>query len=148
MKYFIGILLFSIFLILSFIYIKISSPVVSVKKTEININNSELKTINQIKITKPDFVYNFPVRILYMKIGFNPFKYEIIYKVTLKNTDNYALFNIKTILDNYNVNYSVYNAKKSEIYIFFKNLSQANTVLNLFKEYNFNIKITKIKKRI
>ena len=147
MKYLIGFLIFLIFSILSFIYIKISSPVVNVSSEHQTVKTN-FNMAESIKITKPNLVYNFPARILYMKIGFNPFKYEIIYKITLKNTDNYALFNIKTILDNFKINYSIYNAKKSEIYIFFKNLSQANTILKLFKEYNFNIKITKIKKRI
>ncbi len=146
MKYVVGFLIFLIFSVLSVIYIKISSPVImNIEEVNVSKKNTEKQTFKTIK---PDFKYFFPVRILYMDIGFNPFKYEIIYKITLENADNYALFNIKTILQNYNVNYSVYNAKKSEIYIFFKDLQQANLVLNLFKEYNFNIKITKIKKRI
>ncbi len=146
MKYLIWFLIFVIFGVLSFIYLKVSSPViVNFKQTGIEkiYQKNEIK-----KILKPDIAYSFPARILYMKIGFKPFRYEIVYKVTINNADKYAIFNIKTILDNYNVNYSVYNAKKSEIYIFFKDLTQASLVLNLFKEYNFNIKIQKIKKRI
>jgi len=147
MKYFISFLLFLIFIILSVIYIKISTPVVeNIQKQEIKSNKKLI--LNNFKTLTPNFDYSFPARILYMKIGFNPFKYRIIYKVVIKDADKYALFNIKTILESYNVNYSLITTNKSEIYIFFKDFSQANFILKLFKEYNFNIKITKIKQRI
>jgi len=146
MKYLISFLIFLIFAILSFIYIKISTPVIINQNNKAKINK---KIFNEnIKIIKTNFDYSFPVRILYMKIGFKPFKYQIIYKITIKNADKYALFNIKTILQSYNINYSLLSAKKNEIYIFFKDFTQADSILKLFKEYNFNIKITKIKKRI
>ena len=147
MKYFISFLLFLVFVVLSVIYIKISNPTVSI------VGNTQIKKpqkteMSVLKILKPEIKYSFPARILFMKIGFNPFRYRIIYKVTIKNADKFALFNIRTILENYNIHYSLFSSKKSEIYIFFKDLNQANTILRLFKEYNFNIKITKIKKRI
>ena len=130
---------------MTIIYIKISQPVIFSKK--------QGKQENKITFMKNEPLvaenrYFFPARILFMKIDFKQIRYVIVYKVMIRNFDKFALFNIKTILDEYNIPYSLYRGKKSEIYIFFKNLAEANSVLNLFKEYNFNIKIQKIKKRI
>ena len=146
MKYVVAFLSLIIFLILSFVYLKISKF-----DNYENISNKKAAEINfskPFKIKKPNFSYFFPARVLYMKIDFNRFKYIVIYKVTLKSIDRFAFFNIRTILNNYNIHYSLLEKKKAEIYIFFRSLSEANTILNLFKEYNFNIKIKKIKKRI
>jgi len=145
MKYIIGFLSVLIFVILSVIYINISKPVIIKKKQG---NEEKNITFEKIEPLEAKNRYFFPARILYMKIDFKNINYIIIYKVVISNFDKFALFNIKTILDEYNIPYSLYKGKKSEIYIFFKNLAQANSVLNLFKEYNFNIKIQKIKKRI
>ena len=145
MKYLVSFLSFLIFIILVIIYFKISEPVIIKEQGK----NSEKKlSFEKAEVLIPKNIYSFPARILFMKVDFKKFKYVIIYKVIIKNFDKYALFNIKTILDEYNVPYSLYKGKKEEIYIFFKNLYEANNVLNLFKEYNFNIKIQKIKKRI
>ncbi len=145
MKYLISILSFFILSGLVFFYFQISKP------EKINQNTKSQKKISFkesfFDIKKPK-ILNLPARVLYMKIDFNKFRYEIVYKITIKNLDKYSIFNIKTILDNNKIVYSLFKAKKTEIYIFFKNLEQANSVLNLFKEYNFNIKIEKIKKRI
>jgi len=145
MKYLVGFLSFLIFIILTIIYFKISEPVAVKKQGK---TNEKIFSFEKAEVLKPKNVYSFPARILYMKIDFRKFNYVIIYKVVIKNFDKYALFNIKTILDEYNIPYSLYKGKREEIYIFFKNLYEANRILNLFKEYNFNIKIQKIKKRI
>jgi len=145
MKYLIGFLTVLIFVILSVIYFNISKPVI-VKKEE--REKEKNITFTEIKPLKPKNIYFFPAKILYMKVDFKKFNYIIIYKIIVNNFDKYALFNIKTILEEYNVPYSLYKGKKEEIYIFFRNLSEANSIINLFKEYNFNIKIQKIKKRI
>ncbi len=147
MKYLVGFLTFLIFIILSVIYINISSPVILQKQEKNHIKKHYLNQNIQI-INKPKISYLFPARILFIKIDFKKSRYEIIYKLIIGSADKYALFNIKTILDSYNINYSLYKVKKSEIYIFFKSLEQANLILNLFKRYNFNIQIQKIKKRI
>ena len=146
MKYIVAVLSVTIFVILSLIYIKISRPVsyennIITKQPEINFSKS-------FDIKKPKFSYLFPVRVLYMKIDFKKFKYILIYRVTLKGFDKFGFFNIMALLNNYNIHYSLLERKKAEIYIFFRSLKEANTILNLFKEYNFNIKIKKIKKRI
>ena len=145
MKYLIFILSFLIFLTLVAFYYYISKPEVELKQEE--IKEKVFKKDNFFKIEKPT-VYYLPARILFMKIDFKKIRYQIVYKVIIKNVDKYALFNIKTILESKNIAYSLFEAKKSEIYIFFKSLNEANSVLNLFKEYNFNIKIEKLTKRI
>jgi len=148
MKYIISFLSLILFLGLVFFYLQISKP-----EKEINIKKDfknkvvENKDENLFKIKQVNTI-ELPVRVLYMKIDFQKHKFEVIYKVSIKNVDKYALFNIKEILDAYNVAYSMIKEKNTEIYIFFKSLTQAERVLKLFKEYNFNIKIQKIKKRI
>lgn len=146
MKYLVAVLSIIIFLILSLIYLKISRP--DNYKNGVIVKQSEINFSKPFDIKKPNFSYFFPARVLYMKIDFNKFKYIVIYKVTLRGIDRFAFFNIRTLLNNYNIHYSLIEKKKAEIYIFFRSLSEANTILNLFKEYNFNIKIKKIKKRI
>ena len=143
MKYLVYFLSFFIFLILVLIYIKISKPLFFSESSEDKkIEKKELKPFNF------EGFYNLPARILYMKIDFETFKYQIIYKIVIKKTNRFTLFNLKTILNDFRIHYSLIKAKNTEIYIFFKNLKEANSVLSLFKEYNFNIKIEKIKKRI
>jgi len=146
MKYVIAVLSIIIFVILSLIYIKISRP--QSYEIEGKTKQHELNFSKPFEIKKPKFSYFFPARVLYMKIDFNRFKYIVIYKVTLRGFDRFAFFNIRALLNNYNIHYSLLEKKKAEIYIFFRSLKEANTILNLFKEYNFNIKIKKIKKRI
>jgi len=146
MKYIIAVLSIIIFIILSLFYIEISKP--NNYENKKTIKQQEINFSKPFNIKKPNFSYFFPVRVLYMKIDFNRFKYIIIYKVTLKSVDRFAFFNIRALLNNYNIHYSLLERKKAEIYIFFRTLEEANTILNLFKEYNFNIKIKKIKKRI
>ena len=145
MKYLISVLSFLIFFGLVFFYFHISKPenIDEIQKPK----ETETKKESFFKIEKPK-IFNLPARVLYMKIDFKKFRYKIIYKITIKNVDKYATFNIKTILESKKIAYSLFKAKKTEIYIFFKNLQEANSVLSLFKEYNFNIKIEKIKKRI
>ena len=146
MKYIISFLSFLLIIGIIFFYLQISKPEVIMKHNKL-INKKTILPQKIFKINNPK-IYNLPVRVLYMKIGFNKFKYKIIYKVIINKVDKFAFFNIKTILDNENISYSLIRAKKTEIYIFFKNLNEANSVINLFKEYNFNIKIQKLKQRI
>ena len=146
MKYIVAVLSIVIFIILSLIYIKISRP--DNYRNTIVSKQSEINFSKPFNIKKTNFSYLFPARVLYMKIDFHKFKYVVIYKVTLRGLDRFAFFNIRTLLNNYNIHYSLLQRKKAEIYIFFRSLKEANTILNLFKEYNFNIKIQKIKKRI
>ncbi|WP_456470947.1 hypothetical protein [Caminibacter sp.] len=144
MKILIWILSFLILFILGYVYVKISAPEVEFKPVKEVVK--PLK--KEISLKKPE-IYNFPARILYMKIDFRTYKNIILYKLALNVNDRYAVFNIKAILDNYGLIYSLLEEKKEiKIYILFKSLAEAEKILNLFKEYNFNVKIEKIKKRI
>jgi len=143
MKYVIYSISFFIFLVLILIYVNISKPVFPSPSFK-----EEKEEKQELKPFEVNNLYNLPARILYMKVDFQQSRYRIIYKVVVKGVDKFTIFNLKTILDDFKIHYSLIKTKNTEIYIFFKNLKEANSVLNLFKEYNFNIKIEKLKKRI
>ncbi|EDM24146.1 hypothetical protein [Caminibacter mediatlanticus] len=145
MKIFISFLFFITLSFLVIIYVNISKPQISFN------NNQYLKKIEKLKKEqiKTPIIYNFPAKIMAMHIDFRNYKYVYVYKVIVNINDRFELFNIKTILKNNNLIYSlVENKNKSKIYILFRNLDEATKVLNLFKEYNFKVKIQKIKQRI
>jgi peptidyl-tRNA hydrolase len=131
--------------ILIFVYVKISQP-----ETYEKVLTQEKKIKELTQTLKKPKTYNFPARVLYLKIDFRNFKKVIIYKLILNVNDKYELFNIKALLNNLNLHYSLTETKKkTEIYILFRSLAQARHTLDLFKEYNFNnIKIKKIIQRI
>jgi hypothetical protein len=144
MKIFISILIFLTVAVLGFVYVKISTPKPFKEFTP--KQQSAQKTVPTLK--KPE-VYNFPARIVYMKIDFRNFKNIILYRVVLNVKDRFELFNLKALLNSYNIVYSMIEEKKGvKVYILFKSLAEAKKILSLFKEYNFNVKIEKIKKRI
>jgi len=127
-------------------YDKISQPdIEKIQPTEQNI--TKIKTEGDVlKLSFNSFT--FPARELFMKIDFKEYKNIILYKVTINANDEYAIFNIKAILENADIAYSMLEKKKTEIFILFKSLQQAEKIIKLFKTYNFNIKIKKIIKRI
>ena len=144
MKIFISFLFFLTFAILIAIYVNISKPQINLKE----IAKQENLTKEKSEIKKP-IIYNFPAKVLAMHIDFRKYKYIYLYRAILNVKDRYELFNIKVILDNFNLIYSLAENKKNEkIYILFRNLNEAKKVLDIFKEYNFKIKIEKIKQRI
>jgi len=146
MKILIFILTAIISAILFITYDKISQPEIEkeykAEKTPVEKNQKDdtLKLFfNKIEL---------PARELFMKIDFKEYKSIILYKVTIDAEDEYAIFNIKAILENEGIGYSMLEKKKTEIFILFKSLSQAEKIIKLFKNYNFKIKIEKIVKRI
>ena len=146
MKIIIFILTAVITAILFVTYDKISQPEIEkIQPTEQNL--TKLKSKGDVLNLSFNSL-SFPARELFMKIDFKEYKNIILYKIIIKANDEYAIFNIKAILENENVAYSMLEKKKSEIFILFKSLAQAQSVINLFKSYNFNIKIEKIIKRI
>jgi len=127
-------------------YVRISKP--EIEKVE--IKREETNELEKKKEKIIDFSFDnffFPARELNIRIDFEKGKRVILYKLTL-NSDRFALFNIKTILNQENVSYSLIEGKKTEIYIFFNSLNEAEKILNIFKEYNFDIKLKKIIKRV
>ena len=144
MKILISVLIFLTVVILGLVYVKISSPE-DFKVEKLKKQNFKKK---EFKLKKPE-IYDFPARILYMKIDFRNFKSVVLYRVVLNVKDRFELFNLKALLKSYNIVYSLIEGKKElKVYILFKSLAEAEKILNLFKEYNFNVKIEKIKKRI
>ncbi len=144
MKILISVLIFLTVVILGLVYVKISSPE-DFKVEKLKKQNFIKK---EFKLKKPE-IYDFPARVLYMKIDFRNFKSVVLYRVVLNVKDRFELFNLKALLKSYNIVYSLIEGKKElKVYILFKSLAEAEKILNLFKEYNFNVKIEKIKKRI
>jgi len=127
-------------------YVKISKP--EIENIEVKKEEKIKKVLKEEKII--DYSFNkffFPARELNIKIDFEKGRRVILYKVTL-NGDRFALFNIKAILNQENISYSLIESKKTEIYIVFRSLKEAEKVLKIFREYNFDIKLQKITKRV
>jgi len=145
MKIVIFILTIIITAILFVTYDKISQPdIEKIQPTEQNI--TKLKTKGDV--LKLSFnSYTFPAREMFMKIDFKEYKNIILYKVVINANDEYAIFNIKAILENEGIAYSMLEKKKTQIFILFKSLAQAEKIIKLFKNYNFKIKVEKIIKR-
>jgi len=146
MKIFISFLMGIIIVSLIITYVRISKP--EIEKVE--IKREEINELEKQREKIIDFSFDnffFPARELNIRIDFEKGKRVILYKLTL-NSDRFALFNIKTILNQENVSYSLIEGKKTEIYIFFNSLNEAEKILNIFKEYNFDIKLKKIIKRV
>jgi hypothetical protein len=148
MKIIISLLSFLIFALLILTYVKISKPDFSnYAYEEKEANLSKLKLKNNLKLFSFK-EYPLPARVLYERIDFRKIKKVILYKVIIKNNDKFAIFNILEILKNKNIAYSMIKKKNTQIFIVFKNLKEAEDVLNLFKIYNFPVKLQKIIKRI
>jgi len=146
MKIIISILTVIIAAILFITYDKISQPEIEkIQPTKQTITKTDAEG-DVLKLSFNSFT--FPARELFMKIDFKEYKNIILYKVTINANDEYAIFNIKAILENENIAYSMLEKKKTEIFILFKTLQQAERIIKIFKSYNFKIKIEKIIKRI
>lgn len=146
MKIIISILTIIIAAILFITYDKISQPEIEkIQPTKQTITKTDAEG-DVLKLSFNSFT--FPARELFMKIDFKEYKNIILYKVTINANDEYAIFNIKAILENENIAYSMLEKKKTEIFILFKTLQQAERIIKIFKSYNFKIKIEKIIKRI
>ncbi len=127
-------------------YVKISKP--EIENIEVKKEEKIKKVLKEEKIINYSFnKFFFPARELNIKIDFEKGRRVILYKVTL-NGDRFALFNIKAILNQENISYSLIESKKTEIYIVFRSLKEAEKVLKIFREYNFDIKLQKITKRV
>ena len=138
MKIIISILTIIIAAILFVTYDKISQPEIEkIQPTKQTITKTDAEG-DVLKLSFNSFT--FPARELFMKIDFKEYKNIILYKVTINANDEYAIFNIKAILENENIAYSMLEKKKTEIFILFKTLQQAERIIKIFKSYNFKIK--------
>jgi hypothetical protein len=148
MKIIISLLSVLILALLILTYVKISKPNINnFQFNEKEINLTRLKSKESLKLFL--FKYNaLPARVLYEKINFKNIKTVILYKLSIKNNDKFAVFNILEILKNKKIAYSMIKEKNTQIFVIFKSLKEAEDVLNLFKFYNFPVKLQKIIKRI
>ena len=145
MKYFLGFLFILLIGALGFTYFKIAD----VEITNTPAPSKPLKAPTFEKIKKIEFnSFELPAREIFFKVDLRNYKNVILYKIIINVDDKFTLFNVETLLDQYDVIYSLYQGKKIEIFMIFKNLKEASNIISLFKEYNFKIKIQKIKKRI
>jgi hypothetical protein len=146
MKLLIFILTFFLVFILGIIYWEISKPLNEDSLNFSNENNISFSMSNNIfKFSKK---YLLPARVLYEEINFHEVKFVILYKVSVMSDDKFALFNILRLLKKENITYSMIKQKDSNIYIVFNSLKKAEKIVNLFKFYNFPVKLQKIIKRI
>jgi len=150
MKILIYVLTLLIAIVLYITYDKISQP-----EMDNTIHISEEKT--QPPKTENDVIgflfkklkkVELPARELYMKIDFRKYRTVVIYKITINANDRYAVFNIKAILENEGVAYSMLETNKTQIYVLFSSLQQAERIIKIFRNYKFKIDIEKIVKRI
>jgi hypothetical protein len=112
-----------------------------------HISLTKLKSEEDLNFSSINYK-SLPARILYEKIDFRNIKTVVLYKVVIKNDDKFAIFNILKILKEKDIPYSMIKQKKTQIFVVFRNLKEAEDVLNLFKFYNFPVKLQKIIKRI
>ncbi len=146
MKIVVFVLTSLIAVILFIVYDKISKPdIETIPATKQNITKVETKE-DTLKLSFSS--HAFPAREMFMKIDFREYKKIILYKVTIDANDEYALFNIKAILENEAIAYSMLEKEKTQIFILFRSLAQANRIIRLFQSYHFDIKFKKIIKRI
>jgi len=144
MKIIISLLSVIIFFSLILTYVKISKPFIPKEKKEKEIQKEKTEKFKVLKFK----YYSLPARVLYEKIDFRQIKIIILYKLTINNKDKFAIFNIVEVLRNNNISYSMIKQKNTQIYVVFKSLKEAEKILNLFKYYNFPVKLQKITKRI
>jgi hypothetical protein len=148
MKYFFFSVFFIVALILIIVYIKISNYNINntqkgpkiVKETK--EKNSIIKVLN---LDEKKIIL--PAKELYLRIdlNYNP-KIVILYQTILNNLNKYTLFGIEQVLKLNNIKYSVIKSQNDlKLFINFDKKSQANRIIELFKSYNFNVKLKKIK---
>jgi hypothetical protein len=111
MKIIISLLSILIFSLLILTYVKISKPNINnFQFNEKEINLTRLKSKESLKLFL--FKYNaLPARVLYEKINFKNIKTVILYKLSIKNNDKFAVFNILEILKNKKIAYSMIKEK-------------------------------------
>jgi len=151
MKYFFFSVFFIIFIIFVVIYIKISNFPVSEKKEKIEVKQekkSEKSILKALNLNKNRIIL--PAKELYLRVDLNYIpktKTTILYQMILKKLNKYTLFGVEQILKLNNIRYSIIKTKNNlQIFVNFAKKEKAKYVLELFKSYNFNVKLREIKK--
>ena len=145
-------LFFSLFFILLFsliiVYIRISN--ISFKENRVVKQSKEVEKerIDVIKVLADSKVkVVFPAKELYLKMDLNYVpKTTILYQTIINNLDKYKVFGIEQILELNKIRYSIIKSKNDlKLFINFDKKEQAEKIMKIFKSYNFNVKLKKLK---
>jgi len=148
MKYFFFSVFFITLITLVIVYIKIinynvdvekSNPILKKQKEEKN-NILKALSLNEKKII-------LPARELYLRVDLNykP-KIVVLYQMLLTNLNKYTVFGVEQILKLNNIKYSIIKSKNDlKLFINFDKKVEAKQITRLFKSYNFDVKLKKIK---
>ena len=141
MKIVISAVVFLILAVLGAVYVKISAPKPVTVEEKPAVKLKKKADFNDFDTKR----YDFPVRVAYLKFDLKSVKHYTLYKAEIDVNDKFTLFNLKELLKFKNIPFTIKEGKKIKIYILFRNLKEARSVINLLKEYNFNIKLKKEK---
>jgi len=148
MKYFLFLFFVIIFVVLSVVYVRVSEVELPNKTT--HILKKEAKTEQKnilVLLSKNIDIKTFPAQELYMKIDLNKIPViKILYRVVFEKLNKYQFFGVRQILELNNIKYSFVKSKNDlKLFINFDKKSQANKIIELFKSYNFNVRLKEIK---
>jgi len=149
MKYIFFSIFFLIFMGLIITYINISSVNIKEKKEVSKPKIIKQEEENIVKLLANTKIKNiFPAKELYLKIDLTYIpKPKILYRVVFNKLNKYKLFGIEQILDLNNIKYSIIKSQNDlKLFINFDKKSQAIKIEQLFKNYNFNVKLQKVTK--
>jgi len=148
MKYFFFSVFFLILIILTIIYINISSVEIEKQKNIIEKNREVKEEKSIIKLLAENKIKTiFPAKELYLKIYLNYVpKTKYLYQTIIDKLNKYQIFGIEQILTLNNIKYSIIKSEKNlKLFINFDKKKDALKIKQLFKNYNFNVKLQQVK---
>jgi len=148
MKYIFFSIFFFLTIALIVVYIRISSVEIK-EKPEMVKNEKITEEINSVikVLATTNVVKGFPAKELYLRVDLNYIpKTRILYQTILNKLNKYKLFGIEQILKLNNIRYSIIKSKNDlKLFINFDKKEQAEKIMKIFKSYNFNVKLKKLK---
>jgi hypothetical protein len=148
MKYFFFSVFFIVLISLVIVYIKISNFSINESETKPKIikeKKEKSSIIKALNLNEKKIIL--PAKELYLRtdLNYSP-KIVILYQTILNNLNKYTLFGIEQILRLNNIRYSIIKSKNDlKLFINFDKKSQAKRIIELFRSYNFNVKLKEIK---
>jgi len=148
MKYIFFSIFFFLTIALIVVYIRISSVEIK-EKPEMVKNEKITEEINSVikVLATTNVVKGFPAKELYLRVDLSYIpKTRILYQTILNKLNKYKLFGIEQILKLNNIRYSIIKSKNDlKLFINFDKKEQAEKIMKIFKSYNFNVKLKKLK---
>jgi len=148
MKYIFFSIFFFLTIILIIVYIRISSVEIK-EKPEMVKNEKITERVNSVikVLATTNVVKGFPAKELYLRVDLNYVpKTRVLYQTILNKLNKYKLFGIEQILKLNNIRYSIIKSKNDlKLFINFDKKEQAEKIVKMFKNYNFNVKLKKLK---